>query len=290
MVTGSAGFLGRHFCAELVHRHATVERVDVEEMGPVDARSINGYGGFDLVIHCAAVVGGRAVIDGHPLAVAETLEIDAAVIRWAERARPGCFVYVSSSAAYPVALQEGRPPMRLREEAIDLDTPRRPDAIYGWVKLTGELLCRQLAATGVRTLVVRPFSGYGGGQSTDYPFGAFTERARRHEDPFTIWGDGEQVRDWIHVSDIVGAVLAAVDERVDGPLNVGCGVPVSMNQLADLVCQSAGYSPAWRYLGTEPAGVRYRVCDPLRMLEVYRPTVSLEAGVAGAMRPLGRRR
>ena len=64
---------------------------------------------------------------------------------------------------------------------------------------------------GVPVTIVRPFSGYGPDQDTTYPFTAFAERAARRADPFDVWGDGQQVRDFVHVTDIVNATLALVD-------------------------------------------------------------------------------
>ena len=114
LVTGSAGFAGRHFREALHHRGWDVTGIDIAEGN--DARDFFSASGdrFDLVVHCAAVVGGRALIDGPPLALAVNLELDAAMFRWALRTRPGRVIYLSSPAAYPVALQ-GEP--RLLAEA-----------------------------------------------------------------------------------------------------------------------------------------------------------------------------
>lgn len=132
--------------------------------------------------------------------------------------------------------------------------------------------------------VVRPFSGYGEDQSADeYPFPAFAQRARNREDPFIIWGDGSQVRDWIHVSDICAAILAMIDGGIDGPVNLGTGRPVSMRKLAGMFAECAGYSPQFRPLPDKPAGVAHRVADVTRLSEFYKPAVSLEDGVARAL-------
>jgi nucleoside-diphosphate-sugar epimerase len=266
---------------------------DIVGHRPIDMRVLGQWvdGGvhFDLAVHAAAVVGGRATIDGSPLDVAVNFELDTAYARWCLRIRPEHVVYFSSSAAYPVDLQDprqmGRSHYALRETDIDLDAIRQPDAIYGLAKLVGETLMRHLEQAGVRTHVFRPFSGYGppGDQSCDYPFPSLIARALRREDPFVVWGDGQQVRDWVHVEDIVGAVMAAVDQDVRGPLNIGSGIPVSFDELAAMVCAAAGYSPTIQHLHDAPTGVRYRVCDPTRMLEVYQPKVTLEEGIRRAL-------
>lgn len=297
LVTGSSGFLGRHFVAALRAGGHKVRCIDVADPEPRDARDYfrhisAGIDGIDLAIHCAAIVGGRQKIEGAPLELAVDLSLDAELFQWAVRTQPGRVVYISSSAAYPVWLQGPNLPglpVRLREVDLNVEeiaTASRvlpsfpvPDLLYGWSKLTGELLARHAREAGVPVTVVRPFSGYGQDQDPAYPFRAFVDRARRREDPFQVWGDGEQVRDFIHVDDIVAATLRLAEEGVDGPVNLGTGRPTSFNELARIVCAEAGYDPGIEHLEARPVGVRYRVADPTLLLRHYRPRVSLEEGV-----------
>ena len=289
LVTGSSGFLGRHFVAALRQRGYDVRRVDIAERPePWDARDYFRHvdSSVDLAVHCAAIVGGRQTIERSPLDLAVDLSLDAELFQWAMRTRPGRVVYVSSSAAYPAALQtdwHARRGRRLAEDDINLDDIETPDLLYGWSKLTGELLARHARAAGAPVTIIRPFSGYGVDQDECYPFRAFLERARRREDPFVVWGDGEQVRDFIHVDDIVGATLAAVAQGIDGPINLGTGRPTSFNELAGLMMRAAGYRPALEHQTAQPIGVRFRVADPRRMFDFYQPRVSLEAAVRSAL-------
>lgn len=285
LLTGAAGFVGRHLRAAMESRGWDVLGIDLAN-GGCDALDYFRQADtpYDLAIHCAAVIGGRASIDGSPLGVGTNLALDSWYMRWLVKSRTPRAVYFSSSAAYPVELQQPGPVHRLTEDDIDLDHPRTPDATYGLAKLTGEQLARYAAAAARRILIPRPFSGYGADQEDVYPFPAFIGRAARREDPFEIWGDGGSTRDWIHIDDIVGAVLAGLDQDVTGPVNLGWGVPVSFDDLASLTTAAAGYRPARTYLPGAPQGVHHRVCDPSRMLGFYRPRVTLEEGVARAMK------
>ncbi|MDH2424762.1 NAD(P)-dependent oxidoreductase [Sphaerisporangium sp. TRM90804] len=282
LVTGSAGFLGRHLVAALDgHDVSTVDIV--HGANALDVFRLSDRR-FDLVLHAAAVQPHRSAIDTSPVIVgAGCLELDAALFGWAARTKPGRIVYFSSSAAYPIALQRPGLNVRLTERHIDLTVPEQPDAIYGWVKLLGEQLAEAYRKQGGAVTVVRPFSGYGEDQGERFPFGAFQGRAQRQEDPFTIWGDGTQVRDWIHVDDLVGATLTAAREGVDGPVNLCTGIGTSMTELAELFAKEAGYSPTFDYKADAPAGVAYRVGDPTGMLEFYQPRVSLAEGVRRAL-------
>lgn len=258
-----------------------------------DVRDYFRHGGkrFDLVVHCAAVVGGRVKLDGAPLEVAVDLSIDAELFQWALRTKPGALIYFSSSAAYPTDLQDTTDPElrrvdSLRECEVSLSENQllgMPDQTYGWSKLTGELLAQHYAAAGGRVHVLRPFSGYGGDQDLDYPFPSFIQRALRRDDPFEIWGDGEQVRDFIHVDDVVDGALAAVEHGITEPVNLCTGRGTSFNELARLVTTAVGYAPQLKHRLDAPVGVRHRVGDPTQMLQFYTPKVSLEQGIRRAV-------
>jgi nucleoside-diphosphate-sugar epimerase len=193
-------------------------------------------------------------------------------------------VFFSSSAAYPIAKQ-GRGAQRMSEKVIELGGwwLGRPDQTYGWAKLTGEMLASHVDDAGIPVHVFRPFSGYGSDQSSDYPFAAFIDRALRRDDPFEVWGTGEQTRDFIHVDDIVGAVFAAINQDVRGPVNLCTGRPTSFNDLAALVTGAAGYQPAIKHHPAAPTGVQRRVGDPTLMHSFYLPQVSLEQGIERAL-------
>ena len=319
LVTGAAGFVGRHMTARLLADGWHVDGVDLHER-PVElvdagwfARDVRDWvdsrwghlgppGFFDLVVHCAAVVGGRSMIEGKPLELAcEDLSIDAAMFQWAMKAKPGRVVYYSSSAAYPISMQARLPDsvvyalrpgeqraQRLPEVAIDPQKPEMPDQTYGWVKLTGERLAREYQATGGKVTVLRPFSGYGADQDLSYPFPAIMERVRRGDDPIDVWGPGTQVRDWIHIDDVVAGTLAAVEAEVDEPLNLCTGRATSFFELVRLGLREvygAGVVIPGAVLPQtdQPTGVMYRVGDPTRMLAVYQPTVTLEEGIRRAL-------
>lgn len=304
LITGDRGFLGRHFAAELKRRGYEVTGLDVKASPAQDCRLYfreclsrgTEPGGWNLVVHCAAVVGGRATIDGDPLATAESLSIDAEMFRWAAVARPGRVLYFSSSAAYPITYQQGIR-IKLDEDSVwngdrddhGLPVPgtfwdvSEPDQVYGWSKVTGELLASRLREAGVAVTVVRPFSGYGEDQDENYPFRALLERVRRREDPLTVWGTGEQVRDWIHVDDVVAGALAVTESGTEDPVNLCTGRATSFLKLASLMASAAGYEPVVKPLADKPAGVAYRVGDPTRMRRYYQPRVDLMDGILRAM-------
>ena len=279
LITGNRGFVGRHFTFALLDHNVTY--VDIKD--GIDARDFfrrdDTY--FDLLIHLAAVVGGRQTIEGSPLSLAVDLSIDSEMASWAVRTQPGHILYFSSSAAYPVELQTLDLKRMLTENDINFRDIRLPDYTYGWAKLTGEMLCEHLRREGLTVTVLRPFSGYGEDQSLEYPFPSFMERAARKADPFTIWGSALTTRDWIHIDDIVEASLLLASSRMSINVNLSTGRPTSFMELFTLVTHRMGYKPALDVDTEAPMGVAYRVGNPALLKSLgYNPKVTLEAGVA----------
>lgn len=295
LITGNKGFLGRHFETELKARGYEVTGLDIKTTSSQDCRTYFRYmtardrmrpnlaGEWDLVVHCAAVIGGREVIDGNPLATAENLSIDAEMFRWAAVARPGRVLYLSSSAAYPAEYQQEPLTVSLKETHMVSGWDRPPDQIYGWSKVIGEVLAGELRRAGVPVTVVRPFSGYGTDQDLTYPFPAFIRRAKEGQDPFEVWC-GSCVRDFIHVDDLVSGALAIAEDGTTDPVNLCTGEPTSFNELAEMVMgETWGSSVPIRELSDKPTGVAYRVGDPARMLSIFEPKITLEEGIRRAL-------
>jgi nucleoside-diphosphate-sugar epimerase len=282
LITGDAGFVGRAF-----HRALAKQRHEITGIDLVNGKEVRHFFAtddtqFDIVIHLAAIVGGRMTIEGNPLSVASDLAIDADMFQWALRTRPKHIVYFSSSAAYPTFLQKLDYKQKLREIDINLEHIRTPDFTYGWAKLSGEMLASYARAEGLKVTVLRPFSGYGSDQALDYPFPSFIERAKRKADPFEVWGRGTQVRDFVHIDDVVEATFAAVINDVK-TMNICSGRPTSFIELAEMVMLQAKYLAPIKNNLDAPIGVEYRVGDTTRMFQVYEPKISLEEGIARAL-------
>ena len=284
LITGHKGFVGRYFLKKYLDHN--ILGIDIKEGN--DARDFfkqNNFS-FDLVIHLAAVVGGRQTIENSPISVAVDLSIDSEFFGWCLRTKPKHIIYFSSSAAYPIEYQYRNSGIALKEDMINLDNIKSPDLTYGWSKLTGEYLAKFVANEEINTTIFRPFSGYGTDQDLSYPFPSFVQRAKQKRDPFEIWGDGYQVRDFIHIEDIVNAVDECVQNKIYGTYNLGTGRATSFNELCDIVCSQAGYRPCIKHLETEPTGVMYRVCDPSLMIQFYKPKITLEEGIQRTLKEI----
>lgn len=293
LVTGAAGFLGRHFARRLEAGGWDVFGVDVDEFESVNAHDVfrDDETRYDLVVHAAYQVGGRVAIDRDRSALVQNLALDTALFGWAFRTRPYKLLYLSSAAVYPVHLQNAPTPLRLHETDADHDFHTQmvnPDADYGWAKLTGEKLALNAQRLDLDVSIVRVFSGYGHDQDLVYPFPAIVKRMREHRaGPFTVWGPPGQTRDWVHVDDVVGAALAVLEHGEHRPVNICTGVGTEFGALAQLVASAFGKTGLVSdvvYDEDRPTGAWYRVGDPHRLYQHYVPTISIQEGLHRAAR------
>jgi GDP-L-fucose synthase len=316
LVTGAAGFVGRHILRHLLDEGYEVHAVDAivpltgaidPEVGwplfdPRDYRHFHFYRedcrnwfnrvrdpDFDYAYHLAAMVGGRLMIEGRPLSVADDLSIDAAYWQWAKDTQPKKTVCFSSSAAYPIDLQREQGYQLLKESMITFGGDiGMPDMSYGWAKLTCEYLA-QLAYQkhGLRSIVYRPFSGYGEDQDDAYPFPAICKRVLQNQgkSTLTVWGSGRQMRDFIHIDDCVRAISATVDLIEDGgAVNLATGVLTSFDEFARLAANALGYNPEVTGLSSQPEGVFARGGDTAKLQGLgFAPSVNFPDGVKAAL-------
>ena len=316
LITGGAGFVGRHFTRHFLEAGDEVCVVDpvARYTGGVDpadgwplfeprdharfrflkedcrdffARTRDDD--FDCVLHLAAMVGGRLMIENNPLVVADDLSIDAGYWQWAAAARPKRTVCFSSSAAYPIKFQRAHGHVLLREEMIDFgDDIGMPDLSYGWAKLTCEYLARLAHERyGLQSVCYRPFSGYGEDQDDSYPFPSICKRALRQRgaDEITVWGSGAQMRDFIHIDDCVRGVIVTMDRIDNGDaLNLSTGILTSFLRFAKMAARACGYDPEVRGMSEQPAGVHARGGHTAKQhAHGFVASISFDEGIRRAM-------
>jgi nucleoside-diphosphate-sugar epimerase len=237
---------------------------------------------FSDVFHFAAIVGGRATIEGDPMKVALDLSIDAEFFYWVTRHKPERVLYPSSSAAYPIDLQTEGDAIALAESDIDFKNMGEPDMTYGWSKLTGEFLAKVAAEHyDLSVTVIRPFSGYGEDQDLTYPVPAIAARIARREDPVEVWGTGRQGRDFVHIDDVLDCILWAMDRVTDGSaINIGRGELLSFIEIIQTLCEIEGYDPEIKQLLDKPVGVfsRYSNMDKVHDMG-WKAKISVREGM-----------
>lgn len=303
LVTGGASFIGSHLVEELVDARADVRVADDFSSGDrsnlaavtdeVDIQEGNlkrmafaeeVMRDIETVFHLAADHGGRGYIANHPADCATNMALDNVVYEAAVASGVERVTFASSACTYPTDLQENRTP--LHEEMVSFDERggAYADEVYGWAKLMGE---RSLQAYhdqyGVDASIVRIFTAYGPRENETHAIVALLAKAYAEQDPYRIWGDGEQTRNFTYVTDITRALRLAAENVTDGtPVNAGISRYISLNEVAESIFDALAWEPDdIEYLTDKPVGVKHRAADSSRAKELlgWEPEYSLEEGI-----------
>lgn len=270
LVTGAEGFIGRHLVPKLEAAGYWCHVVDgyyhygeEQKIRPwLMPRAVYEHDRFDVVVHLAANI--RPVDERSKPTTGGFYDItlDLTVADYIERHPPRqCYIYPSSCA-------------------VD-----NPDDPYGWVKICGERFATALHKQGIRTVILRPFSGYGHDQADTYPFPAIGKRAMRQENPLTVWGSGLQIRDFIHVDDLTDAFMLAIEGFPSGePVEIGTGIGTTMRGLASMFAGAVGYQPEIRGMSDKPESSGVRIASVRRAAEFgFKAKIDLTEGIRRAV-------
>jgi len=265
-----------------VHGNLTVYRGDLKDRN-FTRRMVDGV---DVVFHLAALHGGRGYIDTHPAECSSNMILDQLVFEESCNAGVERVCFASSACVYPSYLQEQAGSGYLLKES-DADPFVRDKAFadleYGWAKFMGEMALKAYHREyGLKTSAVRIFTAYGPRENETHAIVALIAKAFVKMDPYVIWGNGEQDRNFTYVQDIVDALVLASEKIEDGsPVNAGRNDRLTINQTIDLVFDLVGWRPkkVTRDL-SKPQGVASRAADVTKAGKVlgWTPKVSYKEG------------
>ena len=303
LVTGGASFIGSHLVDELVTLGADVrvadnlssgtlgnlaahlprKTIEFHEVNLLDpAASARMAVGRELVFHLAADHGGRGYIDLHQVECSTNLILDGVVLRAAAAAGVRKVVFASSGCVYPNHLQ-GNPDEMVYLTEDRVGPPYDADNLYGWAKLMAELTLRAYCEAGrLQGAALRLFTAYGPRCLENHAVMAMIARAHANQDPFEIWGTGEQVRNWTHVSDIVAGLVLAAEKIHDGSaVNLGTMERTRVVDAAREVLATMKRQPRLAFDPSKPTGPYNRVCDNALAARVlgWKPRYAFAEGV-----------
>ncbi len=303
LVTGGASFIGSSLVRELVVRQAKVRVVDNLTSGKlgniqdlVEDETIefmqgdlldketarHAASGMQVVFHLAADHGGRGYVDLHQVECATNLILDGIFFKACYEAGVEKVVFASSGCVYPNYKQ-----MNTAEEIYltenQVGPPYDADNMYGWAKLMAELTLKAYyQQRKMKSASCRFFTVYGPGGVENHAVIAMIARAFTRQDPFEVWGDGSQIRNWTYIDDIVSGMIAAAEKIEDGTaVNLGTMERIRVIDAVKEVLRYTGHKAEIKFRPDMPTGPLNRVADNslAKKLMGWEPKVSFMEGL-----------
>ncbi len=267
----------------LIKDHIQKKRVEFHTRDLRDLNdSIKSVKGIDIVFHLACDHGGRGYVDLHQGATASNLLLDGSVFWAALKEGVEKVVFASSGCVYPNFLQsDPKKIIYLKEEMVK--TPYDADNMYGWGKLMGELTLKAYYKDfGMKSASCRYFTVYGERGVENHAVIAMIARAFIKQNPFIVWGTGEQVRNWTYVKDIVEGTLLAAEKISDGgSVNLGTMERTTVIDAVQKILRYTKHEAAIETRSEMPTGPYNRIADNLLAKKIlgWQPKIKFIDGV-----------
>jgi len=303
LITGGSSFIGSTIADQLLAKGAKVRVVDDLTSGRLE--NIQGHlaggkveflqadlrepgvtrlamQGVNTVFHLAADHGGRGYVDLHQAGPASNFFLDGLVFAEAVKAGVEKVVFASSGCVYPNFLQSDvSKEIYLTEDLTK--GPNDADNTYGWAKLMGEFTLQAYAREGkLKAASCRYFTVYGPRGVENHAVIAMIARAFIGQNPFEVWGDGTQIRNWTYVDDIVSGTILAAEKIDDGTaINLGTMERIRVIDAVKMVLEFTGHKAEIKLLKNMPTGPLNRVADNARAKKLmgWEPRVLFRDGL-----------
>lgn len=283
LVTGGASFIGSHLVDRLVEQEAVIRVIDNLSSGRIEnianhidagrvefhhadlkdqASTQRALDGMETVFHLAADHGGRGYVELHQAGPASNLFLDGMLFRESVTQGIEKIVYASSGCVYPNHIQTNPSELLyLTEEMVG--PPYDADNMYGWAKLMAEMTLQSYYKEhGLKSASCRYFTVFGPRGKEDHAIIAMIAKAFIQQTPFEVWGDGEQIRNWTYVDDIVEGTLLAGEKIEDGSaINLGTTERTRVLDAVRMVMDFAGHEAPVKLLRDMPTGPKNRVAS-----------------------------
>jgi len=300
LVTGGAGFIGSNICRQLVKQRCFVRVVDnlltgkksnlqgiIDKIDFIEADmgdenvARQAMADIDVVLHQGALPAVPVSVDNPAATHKHCVDATFTLLLAARDAGIKRFVYAASSSAY------GDSPVMPKVETM----PDNPLSPYAVAKLTGEHYCSVFYKVfGLETISLRYFNVFGPYQDPSSQYAAaipaFVTSILKDTPP-TIYGDGEQSRDFTYIDNVVQANLLAakVPETQGQTVNIACGKAVTVNQIIDMINKTLGKNIKPIFTDSRQGDVKHSLAD-ITLAEKtidFKPVISFEDGLAKAI-------
>ena len=307
LVTGGASFIGSHLVDRLVEFQAKVLVIDDLSSGKIQnlknvfesinfieqdlrqKQNLNSYfEKVDVVFHLAAIHGGRGYIENFQEQMLDNFTIDTNVFSSAKENKVSNIVHASSACAYPISLQDDSTSRNLLSENqanFEEQGKAFPDGVYGWTKLIGEYQLQTISDSITKGRSARIFTAYGERENLSHAAIALIAKSELKLDPFPVWGNGEQTRNFTHVSDTVKGLLflGADDRSIDFDVfNVGTSIHIKVIDFINEIHKQMNWKPSkWNFELDKPTGVASRAAENSKISKIFnwQPSLEIEEGI-----------
>jgi UDP-glucose 4-epimerase len=288
LVTGGAGFIGRRVVAALLEQGHEVTSVDLRAFPSDDVRSVVGdltepgtaaravQHGTDVIVHLAAFTSVVKSVEDPIGTYRLNVEATARLLEAARENEVGTFLLASTNAA------AGNVAAITGSATMNESVPLRPLGPYGATKAAAEMLLSAYTnCYGVNGTALRFSNVYGPGMEAKDSFIPRLMRAARDGEGVQVRGDGSMVRDVVHVDDVIQGILIAWQANHTGPLILGSGQSVTVNEMVETARRVTGRPIPVEHVPV-PTGEMPAVILDISAIKAlgYQPRYDLEAGMA----------
>ena len=300
LVTGGTGLIGKPLVEMLYAEGANVRIASLDDKSRADPRAefkkidltrydncLDVCEGMDYVFHLAGIKGSPKMTKEQPASFfVPTIMFNTNMMEAARSKGIKKYLYTSTVGVY-------EPTEIFHEEDVWKTFPSENDRFAGWAKRMGELQAQayEIQHGWKDIAIVRPANVYGPHDNFD-PNNAMVipsliMRGMNGEDPFTVWGDGSPIRDFIYSTDVARGMLMVLDNcpGPNKPINLGSGTGYTIKNLVEIVVDNLPSNPKIEWDLTKPSGDKKRLMDVSRAKELigWEPQISLEEGVKKVM-------
>lgn len=302
LVTGGAGFIGRHLVMGLIeNRHHVVVFDNLSNTSEKMLSFISGefsfvkaditdynqisvaVSGVDLVIHLAAIISVKDSVNNPEKTRHVNVTGTENLIKACVKNNVKNLIAVSSAAVY------GDSPSA--KDSLNEKSETKPTSPYGESKLEMEdLVKRYSASNSINSVILRFFNVYGPGHSDEYA-GVISKFAQNIEEerPLVIYGDGLQTRDFVNIQDVIDSIrhtISRMEGKRSSTYNIAAGKSVTIQHLAEVMNEVSGKNPDIQYEKPREGDIRYSQADiSLARKELdYCPKIDLRDGIKNLLR------
>ncbi len=299
LVAGASGFVGQHLCSRLNSLGATVKgtylnRAPSEPIKGVDYVRLDltnanncfvATENIDYVFMAAANTSGAAVIEKKPLThLTPNVVMNAQMLAAAYENGVDKFCFISSNTVYPVT------DYPVGEGDVNYDFFSKY-FVVGWMKLFSEKMCEMYSShikNPMKTVVVRPGNIYGPGDKFTWNeskvIAALIRRTIERHDPFIVWGDGKDLKDFIFIEDFIDGLIETFKcVETDTAINIASSEPVTIREVLKHLLDIEKFKPnELEFDSTKPTMIPKRLIDTQRIFDLtgWKARVSLKEGLA----------